>query len=81
MNHSWAKNRATSRRAGSRRDVIESKQAHVATCKSDVATWQRTLPNDVATCGVTSRRGRVSYQMTSRRVKVTSRRENSTSRC
>ena len=49
MNHSWAKNRATSRRAGSRRDVTESKQAHVATCKSDVATWQRTLPNDVAT--------------------------------
>ena len=32
MNHSWAKNRATSRRAGSRRDVTESKQAHVATC-------------------------------------------------
>ena len=31
MNHSWAKNRATSRRAGSRRDVTESKQAHVAT--------------------------------------------------
>ena len=50
MKHSWAKNRATSRRAGSRRDVTESKQAHVATCKSDVATWQRTLPNDVATC-------------------------------
>ena len=42
MNRSWAKNRTTSRRAGSRRDVTESKQAHVATLESHVATWQRT---------------------------------------
>ena len=31
MNHSWAKNRVTSRRAGRRRDVTKSKQDHVAT--------------------------------------------------
>ena len=40
MNRSWAKNRATSRCAGSRRDVTESKQAHVTTLESHVATWQ-----------------------------------------
>ena len=38
MAYSWFKTSLTSRRAGSRRDV-----------KSHVATWQRELPNDVAT--------------------------------
>ena len=33
INHSWAKNRATSRRVGSRRDVTESKIVHVASCR------------------------------------------------
>ena len=80
MSHSWAKNRATSRRAGSRRDVTESLTWRRCDVRGNVATWQRARPNNVATCGATSRRGREPDQMTSRRGKMTSRRENSTSR-
>ena len=60
MNHLWAKNRATSRRAGSRRDVTESKQAHVATCGF-------TSRRDRAPDQTTSRRDRELYSLTSRR--------------
>ena len=38
MNHSWAKNRATSRRAGSRRDVTESFTRQRRDVRDDVAT-------------------------------------------
>ena len=37
MNHSWAKNRATSRRAGPRRDVTES----ITKRRRDVETTSR----------------------------------------
>ena len=37
MNHSWAKNRATSRRAGSRRDVTE----RLTNRRRDVETTSR----------------------------------------
>ena len=42
MAYSWFKTSLTSRCAGPRRDVTESILAHVA-------TWQRAIPNDVAT--------------------------------
>ena len=60
MNHSWAKKRATSRRAGSRRDV----RGHVATCgvTSRRAGSRRDVTESkqahVTTFGFTSRRGR-----------------------
>ena len=38
MNHFWAKNRATSRRAGSRRDVTESFTGQRRDVRDDVAT-------------------------------------------
>ena len=67
MSHSWAKNRATSRRAGSRRDVTESKIGDVATCgatsRRDRGHYQMTSRREKST----SRRDREPYKLTSRR--------------
>ena len=65
---------------GQKWPILGLKTVSLRDVRGNVTTWQRALPNDVATCGATSRRGREDDQMTSRRGKVTSRRGKLTSR-